>query len=78
MHHLTHGPRRYIAKITRVLSAWHRISSCSRSRWVIGAGLGPGAQSHRSARRYEQAGQPPIPRSDGSSVFGLGEADITC
>jgi hypothetical protein len=48
MHHLTPRPRRYVAKITPVLSARHRISQLSRSRWVIGAGLGPSAQSRRS------------------------------
>jgi hypothetical protein len=49
MHHLTpRAPRtRYVAKITRVMRARYRISSCSRSRWVIGAGLRPGAQSRR-------------------------------
>ena len=55
-----HGaPRtRYVAKITRVMSARHRISGCCRSRWVIGAGLRPGAQSRRYGRLWYLRCQP--------------------
>jgi hypothetical protein len=60
-----HEPRRYAAKITRVLSARHRLSSCPR--WVIGAGLGPGAQSRRQSPR--QKGDPFDGQVHGSGIM---------
>jgi hypothetical protein len=73
MHHLTPRARRYVAKITRALSARHHISSCSHSRWVIGAGPGRRARSPAAMRGRHTGADYDLSRSD-LEVLHVGES----